>query len=88
MDDLRMLVTLTSSSWFGGLFIVAFVVNLVIVLKADVCKAKAVLRLLFLSPNHLIDMPVWTLFTAIGVGAAAIIPMGFVYAISGFQVEV
>lgn len=33
-------------------------------------------------------MPVWTYFVALGFGAAAMLPMSFVYALSGFSVKV
>lgn len=33
-------------------------------------------------------MPIWTYFVALGFGAAAMLPMSFVYALSGFSVKV
>lgn len=33
-------------------------------------------------------MPTWTYFVALGFGAAAMLPMSFVYAISGFMIKV
>ncbi|CAG8387696.1 unnamed protein product [Penicillium salamii] len=35
-----------------------------------------------------IYMPIWTYFIALGFGAAAMLPMSFVYALSGFSVKV
>jgi hypothetical protein len=33
-------------------------------------------------------MPIWTYFVALGFGAAAMLPMSFVYAMSGFSMKV
>ncbi|KAL5002852.1 OPT oligopeptide transporter protein-domain-containing protein [Aspergillus recurvatus] len=35
-----------------------------------------------------IYMPIWTYFVALGFGAAAMLPMSFVYAMSGFSIKV
>ncbi|KAL2854567.1 OPT oligopeptide transporter protein-domain-containing protein [Aspergillus pseudodeflectus] len=35
-----------------------------------------------------IYMPIWTYFVALGFGAAAMLPMSFVYALSGFSIKV
>lgn len=33
-------------------------------------------------------MPLWTYFVALGFGAAAMLPMSLVYAISGYSIKV
>jgi hypothetical protein len=35
-----------------------------------------------------IYMPIWTYFVALGFGATAMLPMSFVYAMSGFSIKV
>jgi hypothetical protein len=35
-----------------------------------------------------IYMPIWTYFVALGFGAAAMLPMSFVYAMPGFSIKV
>ncbi|KAL4991954.1 OPT oligopeptide transporter protein-domain-containing protein [Aspergillus falconensis] len=42
---------------------------------------------LTLAPTK-IYMPIWTYFVALGFGAAAMLPMSFVYAMSGFSIKV
>ncbi|KAK9851584.1 hypothetical protein MYU51_009473 [Penicillium brevicompactum] len=47
---------------------------------------------LFIKINSVVSktvyMPIWTYFVALGFGAAAMLPMSFVYALSGFSVKV
>jgi len=56
--------------WYAAIFGVAFVTNLVLVLKGG------------------LYLPVWTYIIALLIGAVSILPMGYVYGISGYQIPV
>lgn len=47
-----------------------------------------ILMLLGIAVSKTIYMPIWTYFIALGFGAAAMLPMSFVYAMSGFSIKV
>jgi OPT oligopeptide transporter protein. len=46
------------------------------------------LMLLGIVVSKTIYMPIWTYFVALGFGAVSMLPMSFVYAISGFSIKV
>lgn len=46
------------------------------------------LVLLILTVKGVLYMPIYTLFIGLAFGAAIVVPMGYIYAVSGFQVPV